>query len=79
MAAQVAVHRHENTFRKKFKSYTQSHGEDADSKRKAYTAVAIKMARVIHSIIKRQTDYQGYFEADDNPAKQRILAAPLRQ
>jgi transposase len=63
MAAQIAVQQRENGFRKKFKSYLQQHGEDPDSKRKAYTAVAIKMARVIHSMVKQQTDYRGYYES----------------
>ncbi len=63
MAAQIAVIRQENSFRKKFKSYLTTHGESPDAKRKAYTAVAIKMARVVHSIIKQQTNYQGYYES----------------
>jgi hypothetical protein len=63
MAAQIAVIRQENSFRKKFKSYLTTHGENPDAKRKAYTAVAIKMARVVHSIIKQQTNYQGYYES----------------
>jgi transposase len=63
MAAQIAIQRHENSFRKKFTTYVKSHGETSDSKRKAYTAVAIKMARIVHAIVKQQTDYQGYYES----------------
>lgn len=63
MAAQIAVQQHENSFRNKFKAYLRIHGETPDTKRKAYTAVAIKMARVIHSLSKQQTDYRGYYES----------------
>ena len=38
-------------------------GEDPDTKRNAYTAVAIKMARIVHAVIKQQTDYRGYYES----------------
>lgn len=62
MAAQIAVQQQENSFRQKFKTYLKKHGEDADSKRKAYTAVAIKMARVVHAIVKQQTNYRGHHE-----------------
>ena len=63
MAAQIAVKGYENSFRQKFTAYIKIHGENPDTKRKAYTAVAIKMARVIHSIVKQQTDYRGYYES----------------
>ena len=63
MAAQIAVQQRENSFRNKFKAYIKAHGEDPDTKRKAYTAVAIKMARVVHAVVKQQTDYRGYYES----------------
>ena len=50
----------ENSFRRKFQRYVPRDPDDADLKRKAYTAVAAKMARVAHSLIKRNADYRGY-------------------
>ncbi len=62
MAGQVAVQQPENTFRRKFKSYIDKSPNNPDAKRKAYTNIAVKMVRVIHAIIKQQTDYRGYYE-----------------
>jgi len=36
---------------------------NADRKRKAISAVAAKMARVVHGLMKTGTDYRPYFEA----------------
>ena len=63
MAATIAVRMRENTFRAKFHRYTQSAPQDADLRRKALTAVAAKMARVVYGLIKSNQPYQGYFEA----------------
>ncbi len=63
VAAQVAVIQKENTFRRKFNAYVKKEPGNADVKRKAYTVVAVKMARVIHALIKQQIHYQGYFES----------------
>lgn len=63
MAAQVAVIQPENSFRRKFKAYVEKDPTNADIKRKGYTVVAVKMARVIHAVLKRQTDYRGYYES----------------
>ncbi len=57
LAATVAIRMRENTFRKKFENYIKGDPSNADLKRKAYTAVAAKMARVAYSMIKTQTDY----------------------
>lgn len=62
MAGQVAVTRTENTFRKKFDYFISKNGETPDNKRKAYTAIAIKMARVIYAVLTKRTDYQGHYE-----------------
>ena len=62
MAGQVAVTRTENTFRKKFDAFISKNGETPDNKRKAYTAIAIKMARVIYAVLTKRTDYQGHYE-----------------
>ncbi len=62
MATINAVRQTENSFREKFHRYTKATPDDADCKRKARTAVMAKMARVIHSLVKSSTPYQGYFE-----------------
>ena len=48
--------------RVRFERYIERDPNDADLKRKAYTAVAAKMARVAHSLIKRNADYRGCHE-----------------
>lgn len=63
MAGQVAVTRHENTFQRRFQHYVKKNGDSPDNKRKAYTAVAIKMARVVYATLIKSTDYHGYYES----------------
>lgn len=63
MAAAVAVRLRENSFRQKFENYIRKDPQNADLKRKACTAVAAKMARVAHALIKSGTDYRCYYEA----------------
>jgi len=62
LAATSAIRQRENSFRWKFERYIRRDPDDADLKRKAYTAVAAKMARVAHSLIKHNADYRGYHE-----------------
>jgi hypothetical protein len=62
MAALRAVHMHENAFRDKYQHYLADDPFDADRKRKALTAVAAKMARVVYAVIKNGSDYQRFFE-----------------
>ena len=57
MAATIATRMRENTFRRKYENYLRNTSKDADTKRKAYVAVAAKMARVVHSMITHNTDY----------------------
>jgi transposase len=57
MAATVAIRMRENTFRKKYANYIKEDPTNANLKRKAYTAVAAKMARVVYSMIRHGTDY----------------------
>ena len=52
LAVTSAIRQRENSFRWKFERYIWRDPDDADLKRKAYTAVAAKMARVAHSLIK---------------------------
>lgn len=61
LAATVAVRLTENTFRQKFENYVKRAPENADLKRKAYVAVAAKIARVTHSLVKHGTSYCCYY------------------
>ena len=63
MAAQVAVRMKENSFRYKYERYLRGKPADADAKRKACIAVAAKIARVAHGLIKTGADYRPFFEA----------------
>ena len=63
MAAQVAVRQRENSFRDKFQRYIARDRDNADLRRKAMTAVTAKMARVVHAVIRGDTDYRPFFEA----------------
>ena len=62
MAATIAIRMRENSFRDKYARYTQSDPANADLKRKALTAVAAKMARVAHGMIKNETNYRPFHE-----------------
>jgi transposase len=62
MAAQTAVRMRENSFRRKFDNYVRGNPLDADLRRKAYTAIAAKLARVIFGLIKSGADYRPFFE-----------------
>lgn len=63
LAATVAIRQRENSFRYKYERYIAKDPDNADLRRKAYTAVAAKLARVAHALIKQGVDYRGYFEA----------------
>ena len=60
LAATVAIRQRENSFRRKYETYIAQDRNNADLKRKAYCAIAIKVARVAHSLIKNAMDYRGY-------------------
>ena len=63
MAAQVAIRQRENSFRAKFERYVAQNRQDPDLRRKAFTAITAKMARVVHAIIKSGADYRPFVEA----------------
>jgi len=62
MAASVAVRMRENSFRAKFERYMRSDPGSADRKRKAYVAVAAKVARVAFTLIRSGADYRCFHE-----------------
>jgi len=62
MAGAVAVRARENTFRQKFERYIRRDPQNGDLRRKAYTAVAAKIARVAYAIVKAGIDYRRFHE-----------------
>lgn len=62
MAAQVAVMQRTNSFRDKFERYISHDRHNAHVRRKAYTAVAAKIARTAHAIVKSGQPYRPFFE-----------------
>jgi transposase len=62
VAAMTAARMRENVFRDKYRRYIASAPENLDLRRKARTAVAAKMARVIHALIKHNTPYRQRFD-----------------
>lgn len=63
MAGTVAIRMRQNSFRRKFEDYIRPDPQNADRRRKAYTAVAAKMARVAYAVITTGIDYRRFPEA----------------
>jgi hypothetical protein len=63
MAVNGAVRMRQNAFREKYARYIKADPENPDRKRKALCAVAAKVARVAHGLIKTGSDYRPYLEA----------------
>jgi len=62
LAGQTAVLKKTNSFRDKFERYIAQDRHNPDLRRKAYTAIAAKMARTIHAVIKSGEPYRPFFE-----------------
>lgn len=62
MAGQVAIRQRDNSFRDKLERYIARDRSNADLKRKAFTAITAKMARVVHAVIKSGADYRPFFD-----------------
>lgn len=63
MAGTVAIRMQQNSFRRKFEDYIRPDPKNADRRRKAYSAVAAKVARVAYTMITTGTDYRRFPEA----------------
>jgi transposase len=63
MAANAAINQRRNAFRRKYDNYVRVNPLDPDLKRKAYTAVAAKVARVAYGLIKTDQEYRHFDEA----------------
>jgi len=62
LAGQTAVMKKANSFRDKFERYIAQDRHNPDLRRKAYTAIAAKMARTIHAVVKSGEPYRPFFE-----------------
>lgn len=62
MAGQVAIMQKTNGSRDKFERYIANDRQNTHLRRKSYTAIAAKMARTVHGIIKRGEPYRPFFE-----------------
>jgi transposase len=63
MAGTVAIRMQQNSFRRKFEDSIRPDPQNGDRRRKAYTAVAAKMARVAYAVITTGIDYRRFPEA----------------
>ena len=63
MAGTVAVRMQQNSFRRKFEDYIRPDPKSADRRRKCYTAVAAKMARVVYAVVTTVSEYRRFPEA----------------
>lgn len=62
LAGQVAILQPANSFRDKFERYISRDRNNAHLRRKAYTAIAAKMARIVHAVVKGGEPYRPFFE-----------------
>lgn len=62
LAATNATRMRENSFREKYRRYVSRDPNNKDLCRKGRTAVAVKMARVAHALVKSDADYKGFYE-----------------
>lgn len=62
IAGQVAIRQRDNGFRDKFERYVARDRHNPVLRRKALSAIAAKMARTAHAIVKRGVDYRPFFE-----------------
>jgi transposase len=62
LAGQVAILQRANSFRDKFERYITKDRHNTHLRRKAYTAIAAKMARTVHAVVKGGEPYRPFFE-----------------
>ena len=61
-ARRTAVRLRESSIRDKYERYIALNPKSPDQRRKAYTAIAAKMARIAYAVIKTARPYRSYFE-----------------
>jgi len=62
-AGQVAILQRTNSFRDKFERYISKDRLNQHLRRKAHTAIAAKMARTVHAVVKSGEPHRPFFEA----------------
>lgn len=78
MAASVAARMRENSFRAKYECYMRSDPGSSDRKRKAYVAVAAKVAHVAFALIRSGADYHCFHEVAVPSGRTRSVRAVER-
>jgi transposase len=63
-AGRIAVRLRESSIRDKYERYIAADPRSSDLRRKAYTAIGAKMARIAYAVIKTGRPYRSYFEHD---------------
>lgn len=61
MAAQVAILQRPNSFRDKFERYITKDRHNTHLRRKAFTAIAAKMAPTVHAVVKSGETYRPFY------------------
>jgi transposase len=77
-AGRVAVRMRESSIRDKYERYTAADPKSPDRRRKAYTAIAAKMARITYAVIKTGHPYRNYYE-HDLPVDRSLSNGPSRR
>jgi len=62
LAGQVAIRQRDTSFRSRFERSVARDRDNPDLRRKALSAIAAKMARTAHAVVKRGVDYRPFFE-----------------
>ena len=73
----TAVLKPANSFRDKFERYIAQDRHNPDLRRKAYTAIAAKMARTIHAVIKSGEPYRPFFFERVSPGGRTSLSSAV--
>jgi sugar diacid utilization regulator len=58
----IEIRQRDKSFRSKFERYIARDRDNPDLRRKALSAIAAKMARTAHAVVKRGEDYRPFFE-----------------
>lgn len=75
MAGQIAIRQRDNAFRDKYERYIARDRLDPHLKRKALSAIAAKMARVTHAVVKSGADYRPFYEGGAGPGGRTSLCS----
>lgn len=75
MAGQIAIRQRDNAFRDKYERYIARDRLDPHLKRKALSAIAAKMARVTHAVVKSGADYRPFYERGAGPGGRTSLCS----